>query len=154
MITFLRPHVTSRQLKWSVFAALITSLLLAPPARAAEPFTFKCNFGPGPAAPGEVRVLPDMAYSAERGFGFEPGAAVTAVAGPPSFVTSDKPFLFSVTVPEGNYNVTVTLGDAAGESVTTVKAESRRLMLEKVTTARGEFVTRTFVVNVRNSKVP
>jgi len=31
-----------------------------------------------------------------------------------------------------------------------VKAESRRLVLEKMTTARGQFATRTFTVNVRN----
>jgi hypothetical protein len=35
-----------------------------------------------------------------------------------------------------------------------VKAESRRLMLEKVTTAAGKFEMRTFVVNVRNFKIP
>ena len=37
----------------------------------------------------------------------------------------------------------VTLGDADGESLTTVRAESRRLMLEHVATARGAFATRT-----------
>ena len=48
----------------------------------------------------------------------------------------------SVALPEGNYHVTVTLGDRDGESTTTVKAESRRLMLEKVRTAPGKFATR------------
>ena len=57
------------------------------------------------------------------------------------FIYSDKPFLFSVKVPEGNYRVTVTLGDAAGESLTTIKAELRRLMLEKVHTDSGKFKT-------------
>jgi len=38
--------------------------------------------------------------------------------------------------------------------VATVKAESRRLMLEQVATAAGKFETRTFVVNVRNFKIP
>jgi len=39
------------------------------------------------------------------------------------------PFYFSVAVPEeGNYRVTVMLGDRDAESVTTVKAELRRLM--------------------------
>jgi lysophospholipase L1-like esterase len=69
------------------------------------------------------------------------------------FCTSDKPFLFSVALPEGNYNVTITLGDAKGESITTVKAESRRLMLEKVETKKGKFETRTFTVNIRNSQI-
>jgi lysophospholipase L1-like esterase len=50
---------------------------------------------------------------------------------------------------EGNYAVTVTLGDASVESTTTVKAEQRRLMVEQVHTKPGEFVTSTFTVNVR-----
>src|SRR5262249_7431514 len=50
---------------------------------------------------------------------------------------------------EGNYNVTVTLGDSAGESTTTIKAELRRLLAERIDTARGKFTTRTFTVNVR-----
>jgi lysophospholipase L1-like esterase len=70
------------------------------------------------------------------------------------FATSDHPFFFSVAVPDGNYRITVTLGDAAGVSDNTIKAESRRLMVEKVATASGQFATRTFTVNVRNSKVP
>jgi lysophospholipase L1-like esterase len=57
-------------------------------------------------------------------------------------------------VPEGNYRVTVTLGDAIASSNTTVKAESRRLMLESVATKSGEFVTRSFIVNVRNRFLP
>src|SRR5271163_1326258 len=44
--------------------------------------------------------------------------------------TSAKPFFFSVTVPEGSYRVTVVLGGPQ-DSVTTVRAEGRRLMLEK-----------------------
>jgi lysophospholipase L1-like esterase len=59
----------------------------------------------------------------------------------------------SIPLPEGNYNVTVTLGDASADSTTTVKAEQRRLMLEQVHTKPGEFVTRTFTVNVRTAKI-
>jgi lysophospholipase L1-like esterase len=69
------------------------------------------------------------------------------------FCTSDKPFFFSVALPEGNYNVTVTLGDVKGESTTTVKAELRRLLLEKVQTEAGKFETRTFTVNIRTPKI-
>src|SRR5438045_5364253 len=49
----------------------------------------------------------------------------------------------SVPLSEGNYTVTVTLGDASGESTTTVKAEQRRLMLEQGDTRPGEFSTPT-----------
>ena len=60
---------------------------------------------------------------------------------------------FSVVLPEGNYLVTVTLGDAHGESATTVKAELRRLVLESEHTTAGRFVTRSFVVNIRTPEI-
>ena len=69
------------------------------------------------------------------------------------FITSDQPILLSAALPEGNYNVTVVLGDAAGESTNTLKAESRRLMLENMRTARGMFSTNTFTVNIRTPKI-
>ena len=121
---------------------------------------WKFDFGSGPVAPGYTQVLPTSAYSTETGYGLEPGAAVTATdRGQPDalqqdFLTSDRPFLFSVAVPEGNYNVKVTLGDQTGESNTTVKAEQRRLMLENVNTAAGKFEMRTFTVNVHTPKIP
>lgn len=84
-------------------------------------------------------------FTAARGFGFDLGTAPSAAG---------RPFFFSVAVPEGNYRVTVTFGDAHRASANTVKAESRRLMVEAVTTQAGEFVTRRFVVNVRYATLP
>ena len=66
---------------------------------------------------------------------------------------SEQPFYVSADVAEGNYNVTVKLGARNGTSSNTVKAEGRRLMIEKVETARGKFETRTFTVNVRYSQI-
>jgi lysophospholipase L1-like esterase len=84
-------------------------------------------------------------YTAETGHGFDFDTAPTP---------EGRPFYFSVTVPEGNYRVTVTFGDAQAASANTVKAESRRLMVESVVTKPGEFATRTFIVNVRNVTLP
>ncbi len=86
----------------------------------------------------------ESAYTAERGHGFEAGTAPNS---------EGKPFLFSVAVPEGNWRVTVVLGGEQPGN-TTIKAESRRLMVEGARTAPGETVTRTFIVNVRNASVP
>lgn len=61
--------------------------------------------------------------------------------------------LFSVAVPPGNYAVTVTLGDPARATDTTIKAENRRLMLDAVRTRPGEIVTRRFIVNVRDARL-
>jgi len=129
---------------------------LAPSAEV--PAAFRFDFGSGAAAEGYIQVTPETVYSDDRGYGFEFGAAVTAVnrGGDPlrgDFCTSAEPFFFSVNVPEGNYRVTLTLGDGSGPSIATVKAESRRLMLEKVETDAGSFATPAIIVNVRNSKV-
>jgi lysophospholipase L1-like esterase len=66
--------------------------------------------------------------------------------------TNDKPFFFSVPIPEGNYRVTIVLGGAQA-SVTTVRAEGRRLMLEKIPTAPNASVTKVFDTNVRYPEI-
>jgi lysophospholipase L1-like esterase len=122
-------------------------------------FPRKFDFGPGALMPGYQRVMPQNIYNREAGFGFEPGAQIACINRDSKdplrtdFCTSDQPFYFSVAVPEGNYNVTVTFGDAKAESVTTVKAELRRLMIERVETRPGKFETRTFTVNVRAPQI-
>ena len=121
--------------------------------------SFRFDFGSGKVAPGYIQILPTTVYSSETGYGFEPGSMVTAVdRGGTDPLRSDfcagyKPFLFSVKLPEGNYKITVTLGDSGGETNTTIKAELRRLMLENVSTGNGQFVTRTFMVNIRTPQI-
>jgi lysophospholipase L1-like esterase len=88
-----------------------------------------------PATAQTFDLRTERAYA--DGHGFEPG--------------SDR--LFSVAVPEGNYRVTLTLGHPSRASVTTIKAESRRLMLDTVAVPRGRSVTRSVVVNVRNAQL-
>ncbi|MEQ1646065.1 MAG: rhamnogalacturonan acetylesterase, partial [Pyrinomonadaceae bacterium] len=91
-------------------------------------------------------------YSRERGYGFEPDSQVICWAGTSKGngnCNSTSPFYFSAGVPEGNYRVTVKFGDPKVETSNVVKAELRRLILERVDTKPGEFVTRSFVVNVR-----
>jgi lysophospholipase L1-like esterase len=121
--------------------------------------SFKFDFGSGKVEPGYIQILPAIVYDKKLGYGFEPNMHITAVvrggdgALCNDFCTSDKSFLFSVKLPEGNYRVTVTLGDSSGESTTTIKAELRRLMLEKVHTESGEFETRKFIVNIRTPNI-
>jgi lysophospholipase L1-like esterase len=116
----------------SLAAALSAANLVAATELAAWSFDFS-------------KLGPNETFTAERGHGFDLGTNPTV---------DGKPFFFSVAVPEGNYRVTVTLGDAQTASDNTVKAESRQLMLEHVETKPGEFATRSFLVNVRNSRIP
>ncbi|HEX8142419.1 MAG TPA: rhamnogalacturonan acetylesterase [Pyrinomonadaceae bacterium] len=121
--------------------------------------SLKFDFGAGRVAPGYRQVLATTLYSKETGYGFEPGSTLQCPdrggrnALRSDLCVSDKPFYFSVALPEGNYNVTVTFGDATAETTTTVKAELRRLMLERVHTRSGKFETRTFTVNVRTPQI-
>jgi lysophospholipase L1-like esterase len=119
---------------------LAAALLIAPAAFPAVP-EMKFDFGSGKAKSGYTKVAPDAAYSDASGYGFEPKKG-------------EGPTFFTVKVPEeGNYRVTVTLGDEKTETMTTIKAEIRRLMITRVHTDPGKFVTRSFLVNVRNSKI-
>jgi lysophospholipase L1-like esterase len=72
-------------------------------------------------------------------------------------VASSGPFFFSVTLPEGNYRVSVTFGDKSAGTTNYVKAEARRLMLEDVRTnpqSKGLIAFREFTVNIRTTDYP
>ncbi len=56
-------------------------------------------------------------------------------------------------LPEGNYDVTIRFGNDRAPANNWVKAEGRRLMLDKVTTKAGEFTEKTFTVNIRTPKI-
>lgn len=125
----------------------------AAPAQAAETNSIhglRFTFGSAPARTGFTLVSATNIFSQGAGFGFGAGAKATAGE---RFVTCQQPFLFSARLAEGNYAVTLTLGDESAESITTVKAEARRLMLENVRTAKGEIATRKFTVNVRTPRI-
>lgn len=130
------------RMKFHLIAAVILTAVDA--VSAAQPGG-RFSFGTNPAQPGWTPVSVTNLYSTESGFGFENPISLGAGR---DFVLSEQPFLFSVRLPEGNYTVTVALGNVAKSEVT-LKAEARRLMLERVTVASRESVTRVFTVNVR-----
>lgn len=120
---------------------------------------FKFDFGSGKTAKGYTQVSAESVYSKEKGYGFMPNSKVENVSRKiknsltSDFCTSKESFFFTVDIPEGNYDVKLILGDAEGESMTTVKVENRRLMLEKITTKKGEFITKPFTVNVKTPQI-
>ncbi|RZA30431.1 MAG: rhamnogalacturonan acetylesterase, partial [Lysobacteraceae bacterium] len=129
----MRP-VLKRSLCALAAASLLAGCASQPPSGPALRFAFD-----GTAPAGYTAVTQDTAYDTTRGYGFEPGA---------------RGSYFSVDLPEGNYRVTVTLGDDKEAGSTTIKSELRRLMLENVRTAPGEKVERSFIVNVRTPQIP
>jgi lysophospholipase L1-like esterase len=119
----------------------------------AAPIDLKFDFSAGAAKDGYTRVAPTAVYAEDVGYGYEPGATVTN-GDNGNTTTSDKPFLFSAKVPEGDFNVIVTFGDSTVATTSTFKAESGRLMLERVEVPAGQVVTRTFTTNVRTPHLP
>lgn len=112
------------------------------------------DFGPGKTEAGFTQVLPQTEYSAEQGYGFWPGATLTGyervkgTALKSDFITSDKPFYFSVNLPDGNYDVKIIYGDKEGTSSQTVRAESRRFMLQNTTTKSNNVDEKKFTVHM------
>ena len=64
-----------------------------------------------------------------------------------------KPFELNVPVPDGNYLVTLQVGSRKRAGRTFVKSESRRLAVNDLATAKGEFKTVQFVVNKRDKTI-
>lgn len=119
----------------------------------------KFDFGSALVKDGYEQITETTAYTPVKGFGLQPIGEITSGKNSSrdplacDFLESGKPFYFSVAVPEGDYKVTLTLGGSNLGSSTTVKAESRRLMLENVKTARGKSTQKVITVNVRTPKI-
>jgi lysophospholipase L1-like esterase len=137
-----------------LYVAIISPIMAQLPS-------YKFDFGTNKPEKGCIGIDETSLYTPQKGYGFIPSEAmiesVERNKKQPSltsnFITADQRFYFIVDAPEGNYNVKITFGDAKGTSLTTVKVENRRLMVEKAQTTEGVFLTQNFVVNVRDSVV-
>lgn len=145
-------------MKLQIFSAALIASAAFSAATQAQNSAKKFAFGAGKVSGSYAKVQATDIYSKEKGYGFEPGANVncSATGGKTAagVCSSDRPFYFSAAVPEGNYKVTITFGDQTAATKTTVKAELRRLMIEKVETKKGRYATESFIVNVRTAQFP
>lgn len=118
--------------------------------------SFKFDFGGNRIEKGFIPITSTSKFDKKSGYGFMDISGLKAVdnggnALTGDFITSDKPFYFSVAIPDGNYNITLNLGDTKGSSETTVRVENRRLMLNYIKTRQGEVVEKTITVHVKDS---
>ncbi|HMC02067.1 MAG TPA: hypothetical protein VKN14_13605 [Flavobacteriaceae bacterium] len=90
-------------------------------------------------------------YDDEVGYGFDCGSAQNIMFDKTA-ITCDTSIYFSIKLPEGNYRVNTVLGGNK-DSKTTVKAESRQLMLSEINLAKNDTTHFSFVVNVRTPKI-
>lgn len=109
--------------------------------QAQEPYSGTWNFGNGTSQPSDT-------WTPQTGFGFDFGTRPVRITGG---VAGDKPFFFSVTVPEGNYRVTANLGDPDAACSTTIKAQSGLLTIEHAETDAGRTRQVAFAVNVHGA---
>jgi lysophospholipase L1-like esterase len=121
--------------------------------------SFKFSLGNGKPVKGYIPVTPETVFSYPQGYGFDQGSAVEAADRggkdplTAAYITSAKPFYFSVTLPEGNYDVKIIMGDSKGTSATTVRTECRRLMRENIRTTKGQIITAVITVHIKDSLI-
>ena len=126
----------------TTFSRLIMLLLLVITMEEAKAGEYKFYFGDGNKE-GYQTVSSATLYGNDSPYGYD-------LIGSPK---GQAPFFFSIRLPEGNYRVTVLLGDPQCNTHTTIRSESRRLMLANIETKTGDTVTHSFVVNTRNTKI-
>ncbi len=121
--------------------------------------SWKFDFGTGAVEDGYLPATLSDIYTAEKGYGFldnEDLMGIENFTGDPLLIdgiSSVTSFYFSVELPEGNYDVTVYLGDLQGKSSTMIRVENRRLMLEETETEFGNIEEHTFTVHVRQPEI-
>lgn len=122
----------------------------------AQQTSFKFDFGGSRTENGFIPVTSTSKFDKKTGYGFMDISGLKSVdnggnALTGDYLTSDKPFYFSVVIPEGNYDIKLSLGDSKGTSETTVRVENRRLMLDDVKTKQGEIIEKIITVHVKDS---
>ncbi|MFL1011679.1 rhamnogalacturonan acetylesterase [Flavisericum labens] len=100
----------------------------------------------------EIVIDSAKSYTEEAEYGFDFGSEKNLTFKKNFFTSNNSSIYFSVKVPEGNYRVELVLGGNKCSN-TTVKAESRRLMLKEKKLGRNEEAVYSFVVNVRSPKI-
>jgi Lysophospholipase L1 and related esterases len=123
---------------------LLAIVLLMSSFCAAQKKQFKFDFTSEKAPKGYIKIDPSSRYTNEKGYGYDLQ---------PSSAGENKPFYFSVQVPDGNYKVTIRIGSKNKAGITTVRGESRRLFIENLPTKKGEVIEKTFIINKRNAKI-
>lgn len=108
------------------------------------------NFGTKAATGEGVAIAEGIAFTEELGYGFESEGEIHIEK---DACTSESVFYFSVNVPEGVYKVELVLGSDKHKSLTTLKAESRRLMFHNESVKRGGELKKTILVDVRSTYI-
>lgn len=119
-------------------------LLCGIPTASAQNYKFDFT-GNRKVKEGYIKITSADRYSEEKGYGYDLQASPDG--------KSNAPFFFSVSVPDGNYHVTVVSGNRKKTGITCVRGESRRLFAEKMVTKKKEQTVFEFTINKRNTHI-
>lgn len=119
-----------------------------PKIKTTEPKVF--NFDSSKKSDKFTNVLSPIKYEENSGYGFDFETTVNATFSAAG-LHIDKSTYFSTKIPEGNYKVKITLGNDKKNNSITVKAESRRIMVNQLLIKKGKAAEVVFNVNIRNS---
>ena len=113
---------------------------------------YNFEFGKSGEKQSVIYVSEPENFTSDKGYGFDFQNKET-VSITDQYCTSAQPFYFSVAVPEGVYDVAVTFGNPELESITTIKAEARRLMILNQKIEAGKTITLHLTVSVRSPQI-
>ena len=120
--------------------------------------SWKFDFGSSEPESGYIKVTDRTVYDSGSGYGFAAGSAVAArdrkEPGPLKrdlVIPADAVFI--VDVPNGNYTLSVLMGDWIAPACTTLKASPGRLLLQRRSVSAGQFVRETVAASVRDGQL-
>ncbi|ANF95527.1 rhamnogalacturonan acetylesterase [Paenibacillus bovis] len=125
------------------------------------------DIGPGEPAAGCIGISPDSLYTPEYGYGFLPGGEVygrdrsgmldSGQAELVSHVQTSFCILlgavFALDVPDGYYQVKLTVGDLLAATHTVIRFDSSRLLLPPIYTQAGQLIEMLCTVAVRSGQL-
>ena len=103
----------------------------------------------------QIAINHPLVYDSKAGYGFDLGTEgnVAIVKNKRGYLSSNKPFYFSVQVAEGNYKVTITYKNIGRAYTSTLRSESRRLQLEHEKIDHKTGFQRSFLVHVKDAQI-
>ncbi|WP_434036502.1 rhamnogalacturonan acetylesterase [Formosa sp. 4Alg 33] len=136
----------------TLYRILIVFFIFAFPLHAQQqplPKVFK--FGDHKTNNSEISISKSIVYTEALGYGFDfnTGKHINFTK---TGISGIESTYFSVKLSEGDYKVDVILGGDT-PSKTTIKAESKRLMLREIQVPKNKSVNNSFAINVRTPKI-
>lgn len=121
----------------------------------AEQIVKEFSFGDAKKDPAVNTLKEVQSYTDAKGYGFDFSTEQNVrIDSKNKHLFSEKPFYFSVKVPEGNYKITITYhGLNVNPYRSTVRSESRRLQIENQEVLPNQFLERIFIVHIKDPKI-